>query len=86
VSGLQFRRQHPVGPYVLDFYCAAERLAVEMDGGNHSLGANPERDERRDAWLATQGVRTLRISASLVLGDVDDATRMIRGYLEDARG
>jgi very-short-patch-repair endonuclease len=86
LNGLQFRRQHPVGPYVLDFYCAAERLAVEVDGASHGMGDNPERDERRDAWLLAQGVRTLRVSAALVLGDVDDATRMIRAYLEDTRG
>jgi very-short-patch-repair endonuclease len=46
-----FRRQHPVGPYVLDFYCAKARLAIEIDGISHDLGDHPQRDQRRDAWL-----------------------------------
>ena len=83
LGGLQFRKQHPVGPYILDFYCHAERLAVEVDGSSHDFGDRPRRDERRDAWLLAQGIRTLRISALLVLRDVDDATRTIVGFLED---
>ena len=82
LSGLQFRNQHPLGPYVLDFYCDAEKLAIEVDGGSHGFGDRPERDARRDAWLLANGVRTLRLSASLVLDDVDDAIRTIIGYLE----
>ena len=85
LAGLHFRKQHPIGPYVLDFYCDAERLAVEVDGGGHGFGDRPERDERRDAWLKAQGISTLRITASLVLGDVDNATRTILGWLEDYR-
>ena len=82
VDGLHFRKQHPVGPYVLDFYCDAEKLAIEVDGSSHSFGERPERDERRGAWLAAQGIATLRLSAALILRDVDDAVRTIRGYLE----
>src|SRR5262245_55156384 len=77
LQGLQFRKQHPIGPYVLDFYCAAARLAVEVDGGSHSLGDRPARDDRRDAWLSAQGIETLRISAALALDDVDEATKTI---------
>ncbi len=51
LAGLHFRKQHPMGPYVLDFYCDAERLAVEVDGSDHDFGDRPVRDERRDAWL-----------------------------------
>ena len=82
LQGLHFRKQHPIGPYVLDFYCDAEKLAVEVDGSSHSFGERPERDERRDAWLRSQGVVTLRISASLVLQDLDAAVRTILGHLE----
>jgi very-short-patch-repair endonuclease len=84
LQGLHFRKQHPIGPYVLDFYCEAERLAVEVDGGAHSFGDRPERDERRDAWLSAQGITTLRLAASLVLEDVDDATRTILGHIQAA--
>jgi very-short-patch-repair endonuclease len=82
LNGLQFRKQHPIGPYVLDFYCDAWKLAIEVDGGSHSFGDRPVRDERRDAWLLERGVRTLRLSASLILEDVDDATRTIVGHLD----
>jgi very-short-patch-repair endonuclease len=44
-----FRRQHPIGPYVLDFYCAKARLAIEIDGLRHDTGDGPQRDPRRDA-------------------------------------
>ena len=82
LCGLHFRKQHPLGPYVLDFYCDAERLAVEIDGDNHSFGHRPGRDARRDAWLRARGVRTLRISARSVLADPGDALRTIEGFLE----
>ena len=76
-AGLKFRRQHPIGPFVLDFYCVEIALCVEVDGGSHSLGDRARQDQRRDAWLADKDIRTLRISARLVLGDVDDAVRTI---------
>ena len=66
-----FRRQHPLGPYILDFYCAKARLAVEVDGWSHAVGDRPARDARRDAWLAEQGVRTLRVDAEDVMRDPD---------------
>jgi very-short-patch-repair endonuclease len=69
LDGMRFRRQHPVGPYVLDFYCAASRLAIEVDGVVHDLPGQMHHDNRRDAWLARRGIRTLRIAASDVLED-----------------
>jgi very-short-patch-repair endonuclease len=60
--GPRFRRQHTVGPYTLDFYCPAARLAIELDGGQHYEQAQRERDERRDQWLAERGIRVLRYS------------------------
>jgi very-short-patch-repair endonuclease len=66
-----FRRQHPMGPYVLDFYCARAGLAVEVDGWSHGVGDRPTRDARRDAWLVGQGVHVLRIEAAEVMRDPD---------------
>ena len=57
-----FRRQHPIGPYVLDFYCAKARLAVEVDGMSHDMGDRPQRDMRRDTWLEKHGVTVVRIA------------------------
>ena len=68
---------------MLDFYCEAAKLCVEVDGGSHSAGARPLRDEFRDAWLEEIGIRTLRLSAELVLRRVDDAVATIRQALED---
>ncbi len=76
-AGLKFRRQHPAGRYVLDFFCAERRLAVEIDGEAHSRGDVPARDAERDAWLATQGVRTCRVAARDVLADLEDRVRHI---------
>src|SRR5947207_10375074 len=54
LKGLQFRRQHPIGPYILDFFCPAARLAIEIDGSSHENEQQFRHDERRDRWLATQ--------------------------------
>jgi very-short-patch-repair endonuclease len=69
LEGLRFRRQHPMGIYVLDFYCDAAKLAIEVDGSQHSLGDRPARDLERDAWFAARGIETLRIPAIDVLTD-----------------
>jgi very-short-patch-repair endonuclease len=72
-----FRRQHPIGPYVLDFYCAKARLAIEIDGLSHDMGDRPWRDERRGAWLAKRGVTVVRIAASDLTEQIDDAADAI---------
>ena len=66
-GGFKFRRQHPLGRCILDFYCAAASLAVEVDGLSHELGSNPDRDVRRDTWLREQGVQVIRFRAIDVL-------------------
>ena len=74
-----FRRQHPFGSIILDFYCPAARLAVEVDGATHWHEAAQAKDEMRDRWLADQGVYVLRIPASRIdhdLGGVTDGLRL----------
>ena|SRR5579859_1293037 len=71
-----FRRQHPFGNIILDFYCPAAKLAVEIDGSTHWTDERRSKDEARDGWLKTQGVKVLRFDASSVfhnLSDVADA-------------
>ncbi|MGA0608213.1 endonuclease domain-containing protein [Phenylobacterium sp. VNQ135] len=70
-GGPAFRRQHPVGPYVLDFYCAQARLCVEVDGWAHGTEDRPRRDARRDAYLRGEGISVYRIAAADVLRDPD---------------
>jgi very-short-patch-repair endonuclease len=67
LNGLAFRHQHPEDPYILDFYCTAARLAVEVDGISHE--SRGEHDIRRDAFLAKRGIRVLRIPAIDILRD-----------------
>ena len=76
-ANLKFRRQHPAGPYVIDFYCPAAKLGIEIDGAAHEMGDNPARDERRDLWLRERGYRILRIPAAELLGSVEDVLRHI---------
>ncbi len=60
LSGRKFRRQHSIGPYVLDFYCPAMRLAVELDGSAHDHEAAEAHDRRREDYLARCGIRVVR--------------------------
>ena len=69
LAGLRFRRQHPIGPYILDFYCPSARLAVEVDGLAHDSAARVRYDDNRQAWLAQRGITVLRIGAGDVLQD-----------------
>jgi very-short-patch-repair endonuclease len=65
LGGLKFRRQAPMGPYVLDFLCLRHRIVVEADGPFH----DPERDAIRDAWLNAKGFRVLRFSNREIQGE-----------------
>jgi len=71
------RQQHPCGRYVVDFYCPAAKLVIEIDGIAHDMGDRPERDEARLAWLRDQGYAVLRIPAAEVLADVDEAANRV---------
>ena len=68
LGGHKFRRQAPIGRYIVDFVCFEARLIVEMDGGQHA--ERQRQDARRTAWLASQGFRVLRFWNSEALGDM----------------
>jgi very-short-patch-repair endonuclease len=70
-GGLKFRRQHPLGFYVLDFFCRDAGLAIEIDGEAHNRGSRPQKDIARDEALCLQGILTLRINAADVLRDLE---------------
>lgn len=76
-AGFKFRRQHPSGIYVADFYCHEARLVVEVDGRCHDMGNNPARDAKRDEWFQQIGLRVIRVPASDVLRDADEAAALI---------
>jgi very-short-patch-repair endonuclease len=73
--GVDFRRQHPAGRFILDFYCPAMRLAIELDGGQHTDAHHETRDRKRDRWLGEHGVTVLRFWNS-------DIAKNLRGVLE----
>src|SRR3546814_18618057 len=70
-TGLKFRKQHPIGPYVADFYCSRAHLVVEVDGEAHERGDRHGRDERRDTFMIENGYRVLRVAAADILQDAD---------------
>jgi very-short-patch-repair endonuclease len=75
--GVKFRRQHSVGPYVLDFYCPAFRLAIELDGGQHARPEQAARDRRRDEFLASRRIRVVRFGSREFFQGPDDVIRAI---------
>ena len=77
LGGLKFRRQHPIGPYIADFYCAEARLVVEVDGNHHFEAAQAEHDELRDAWMTTQGLTVVRFTVHEVLEKIDEVKARI---------
>ena len=82
LDGIRFRRQHPIGPHILDFFCEDARLAVEVDGESHSQAEAVEHDNRRTEWLNARGISVVRIPARDVLSElaavVDHIQRQVR--------
>ena len=76
-AGVKFRRQHPCGRYVLDFYCAQHRLAIELDGGQHYEEPGQAYDERRNEYLRARGITVLRFGSDLVFRDRGSVLRAI---------
>jgi very-short-patch-repair endonuclease len=77
VGGYKFRRQVPVGPYVVDFMCVSDRLAIEVDGAGHE---DEEKDACKTEWLQAHGYRVIRIPVNDVDESMDDVIHGI--YLE----
>src|SRR5215472_14621059 len=77
VLGMEFRRQCPLGRFVVDFYCSEARLAIELDDGAHSQPSRVKKDRVRDRFLRSMGLRVLRLANSLVLEDPDGFRRKI---------
>ena len=76
-EGIAFRKQHPIKPYRADFYCAAAKLVIELDGLSHDMGDRPTRDDKRTDALNQKGYRVIRIPAADVLRDPDTVANSI---------
>jgi BirA family biotin operon repressor/biotin-[acetyl-CoA-carboxylase] ligase len=82
--GAKFSRQMPVGPWFADFLCRELQLVVEIDGFSHDIA--PERDGRRDAWMAREGFIVLRFTNADVQGNIEGVVMAIRLEVERLRG
>jgi len=75
--GFKVRRQHPIGPYVVDFFIRERALVIEIDGSPHDYGDQPERDAVREKYLTESGYRILRIAAGDVMRNLEGALKYI---------
>ncbi len=80
-EGIGFRRQMPIGPYIVDFVAHRMRLVVEVDGGQHHTAERVEADRKRDEWLNGRGYRVLRFSNLDVLENIDGVADAIAAAL-----
>jgi very-short-patch-repair endonuclease len=80
IEGTHFRRQAPIGPYVVDFFCPARKLIIELDGGHHNEDETAGRDRERQTWLEQEGYRVVRFWNSEINGDLNAVLERI--YVE----
>jgi very-short-patch-repair endonuclease len=82
LCGAKFRRQYPVGPFIVDFCCFEHRLVVELDGGQHAT--QTAADQRRSAFLRSLGYRVLRFWDNEAMEDIDAVLQQILQALDDS--
>ena len=85
VDGTHFRRQAPIGPYVVDFFCPAKHLIIELDGGHHNDDENAKRDHQRQLWLEQEGYRVIRFWNSEISRDLTAVLERIYVELHGSR-
>jgi very-short-patch-repair endonuclease len=85
IEGTHFRRQAPIGPYIVDFFCPAAHLIIEIDGGHHNDDETATRDRERQLWLEQEGYRVVRFWNSEITGDLDAVLERIYVELHGSR-
>ena len=80
-KGFKFRRQHPFGRYVLDFYCHKAKLAIEIDGKYHELPEQKKLDKTRTNEIENRGIRELRFTNEEVMTQFEEVQKTILGHL-----
>jgi very-short-patch-repair endonuclease len=83
LDGFRFRKQHPLGCYILDFYCPAVKLAIELDGGQHNSPEGQRRDLDRTEYLQTEGIRVLRFWNNEVQNNLDGTLQQVKKALHE---
>jgi len=81
LSGYKFRRQHPIGKFIVDFYCHEVKLVIELDGGYHNGEEQKEYDSFRTKALEDVGLNEIRFTNEQVYNNLDEVLEEIRGYL-----
>ena len=84
LAGFKFKRQVPIGPYIVDFLCQQKKLIIEFDGGQHQLEPNRQYDQRRTRYLQTSGYRVLRFWNHQALTHQAETLEIIRMALVEA--
>jgi len=82
IDGVKFRRQQPIGPYIVDFVSLGNGIIIELDGGQHKT--SQEEDEERDAWFRKQGFTVLRFWNSEVIQDMNAILEVVKNSLIEA--
>src|SRR5512142_3062420 len=83
VLGIQFYRQKPLGDYIVDFFAPRAKLVVEVDGSQHLVGNDVEKDRIRDGYLASLGLKVLRFHSREVMEESDAVVEAIFRVIED---
>ncbi|MCF8052210.1 MAG: DUF559 domain-containing protein [Desulfobacterales bacterium] len=86
VGGVQFYRQKPIGPYIVDFYCPKARLIIEVDGSQHREKDGEEKDQLRDAYLEKEGLYVMRFNSREVLKETDAVMERIDQVVRERLG
>jgi very-short-patch-repair endonuclease len=85
ITGVKFRRQVPIGPYIVDFASFCPRIVIELDGGQHAETEHRERDATRDAWLGERGFRVLRFWDNDVMTNLEGVLSVLLEVIRDSR-
>ena len=80
-SGFKFKRQVPMGSFIVDFYCHQKKLIIELDGGQHNIGNAPQYDLKRSIFLSSQGLKVIRFWNNDVLKQKESVFQQIWNFL-----
>lgn len=82
MAGFKFKRQQTIGPYIVDFYCAGKKLAIELDGGGHAEESQESYDLQRSDWLSREGIEVLRFWNNQLLTQTEVVLEVIWDKLQ----
>ncbi|MGA3014182.1 MAG: endonuclease domain-containing protein [Bacteroidales bacterium] len=82
LSGIIFRRQHPIGPFIVDFYCHEAKLVIEIDGDIHDSQENKEHDENRTFELEKLGLKVIRFKNEAITGNINEVLDILQKEIE----